>query len=205
MDSFAERIQDEKWYYFVGRGASSQAFPRRAWEREKGGTSGILFGEGSRFHEPKRFRVPASENQSCGEAKGNKVPGIDIDILKPSELPPAPPLFSISRHGIIRVNEANCRQAGIEPGKAENTIRELNLNCERLIDARMEVLEKLKNTYENEMKRLGETASDEEIRDLQMSLAEQFLFEKQEYLGEFFTTIRSYFGVAAEKVLAKFR
>jgi hypothetical protein len=40
---------------------------------------------------------------------------------------------------------------------------------------------------------------------LEKSLAEQFLFEKQEYLGEFFTTIRSYFGVAAEKVLAKFR
>ncbi|OAD19164.1 hypothetical protein THIOM_005217 [Candidatus Thiomargarita nelsonii] len=167
----------------------------------KGGTAKNLFGENTRFPVPKRFREPTKKNRSCGEPKGNQVPGLDIDILKPSELPPTPPLFSVSRNGAISVNEENCHQAEIDPVKAENTIRELNLNCERLKDARMEVLEKLKNTLENEMIELGETASDEEIMALQVRLAKQFLFEKQEYLGEFFTTIRSYFGLAAEKVL----
>lgn len=54
------------------------------------------------------------------------------------------------------------------------------------------------------MTRLGETVYDEEIRALQVRLAEQFFFEKPGQLGEFFTTIRSYFGIAAEKVLGNF-
>lgn len=163
----------------------------------------MLFGKGSKFHAQKRFLEPENENHSCGEVKGNKIPGVDIDILKPSKLPSALPLFSISRHGTISVNEANCHQAGIDPIKAENTIKELNLNCVRLKEARMEVFEKIRNTFENEMVKLGETASDEEIIDLQIRLAEQFLFENNAQLGEFFTTIRSYFGTAAEIVLAK--
>ncbi len=170
----------------------------------KGGTSKIIFGKGSKFYAPKRFLEPETENHSCGDPKGNKVPGVDIDILKPSELPSSLPLFSSSRNGTLSVNQANCHQTGIDPVKAEKTIKELNLNCARLKDARLEVIEKIKNTFENEMIELGETTSDEEIMALQVRLAEQFLFEKENKLGEFFTTIRSYFGTAAEIVLAKF-
>lgn len=106
----------------------------------KGGTAKNLFGENTRFPVRKRFRKSTKKNRSCGEYKGNQIPGVDIDILKPSELPATPPLFSISRNGAIRVNDNNCRIAEIDPVKVENTIRELNLNCDRLNDARMEIL-----------------------------------------------------------------
>jgi uncharacterized protein (TIGR02646 family) len=168
----------------------------------KGGTSKIIFGTGSKFYTSKRFLEPEKENHSCGDPKANKIPGVDIELLKPSELPLIS-LFSISRDGKINIYEHNCHQSGINSVQVENTIQELNLNCARLKDARMEVFEKIKDTFENEMVALGETATDAEIKDLQLRLAEQFLFEKNNLLGEFFTTIRSYFGLAAETILEK--
>jgi uncharacterized protein (TIGR02646 family) len=115
----------------------------------KGDTQTNLFGTKTRQPDPTRCLPPIKKNRSCGEAKDDNV--MDDEILKPSDLPISPSLFSITRkppggivnkvkEGALKVNENACLQAGIDPKKVETTIDTFNLNCDRLCLARKTVL-----------------------------------------------------------------
>ncbi|EDN71204.1 conserved hypothetical protein [Beggiatoa sp. PS] len=100
----------------------------------KGGTQTNLFGTKTRHPDLNRCLPPIKKNRSCGEAKDDNV--MDDEILKPSELPISPSLFSITRkpsvgivnknkdkEGALKVNENTCLQAGIDPKKSANNNR----------------------------------------------------------------------------------
>jgi len=181
----------------------------------KGGTQTNLFGRKSRYPEPTRCLSPIKKNRSCGEAKDDNV--MDDEIIKPSDLPISPPLFSITRRppsgvvkpsdklGALKVNKNACLQAGIDPNKVEATIETFNLNCDRLCLARKTVLEKLEEDFELELANLGENPSDQQLKSLLDKMAKYNLAVNRDgTLPAFFTTIRVFFLPQAESVLAQY-
>jgi len=179
----------------------------------KGGTQTNLFGSKTCHPDQRRYLPPIKKNRSCGEAKDDEV--MDDEVIKPSELPISPALFSITRKppngitnklkvGAIKVNEKACRQTGIDPKKVAATIDAFNLNCERLCLARKTVLEKLEEDFELELANLGENPSDKEIKSVLEKMAEYTLVVNQDgTIPAFFTTIRVFFFPIAESMLAQ--
>ncbi|HEW99022.1 MAG TPA: TIGR02646 family protein [Beggiatoa sp.] len=177
----------------------------------KGGTQ--TNGAKTRHPDQSRCLPPIKKNRSCGEAKDDNV--MDEDILKPSDLPISPALFSITqkpqggivnkvKEGALKVNENACLQAGIDPKKVEATIDTFNLNCDRLCLARKTVLEKLEEDFELELADLGENPSDNQIKSVLEKMAKYNLAVNQDgTLPAFFSTIRIYFLPYAESVLAQ--
>jgi len=179
----------------------------------KGGTQKNLFGAETRHPDQTRCLPPIKKNRSCGEAKDDNV--MDDDIIKPSELPISPSLFSITRkpqegmvkkvkEGALKVNKNACLQAGIDPKKVETTIDAFNLNCDRLCLARKTVLEKIEEDFELELVNLGKNPSDKKIKLVLKKMAEYNLAVNQDgTLPAFFSTIRLFFLPLAESVLAQ--
>ncbi|HIE00795.1 MAG TPA: hypothetical protein EYP59_10995 [Thiotrichaceae bacterium] len=65
------------------------------------------------------------------------------------------------------------------------------------------MINKLKQASEKALHRLGDNASDEQIKQSQIELAKQFLFDKEGKPAEFFTTIRAFFKLIAEDILSQ--
>jgi uncharacterized protein (TIGR02646 family) len=167
----------------------------------KGGTETNLFGEKARedYKDTARCLPPIKKNLSCGSTKKDKI--LDDEILKPSELPISPALFSVSIfNGAISVDEKACDQVGIDPEKAKVTIKELNLNCRRLCEVRI-----LKNLDADYRKRRANLSPPHftEIDALLNQMAAQYLALKADgNRPAFFTTLRAFFGSRADKFLS---
>jgi len=165
----------------------------------KGGSETNLFGEKARegYKDTARCLPPIKKNLSCGSTKKDKI--LDEQILKPSELPISPPLFSVSiLNGAISVDEKACHQAEIDPEKAKATIKELNLNCRRLCQVRKRILKKLDANYRKLRANLENTTFTQ-IDTLLNQMTAQYLAVKADgSLPAFFTTIRAFFGSRAE-------
>lgn len=80
------------------------------------------------------FSSDPEAGHTCGQAKGQLHP--DGQILDPRSLPKRPVLFSVSRDGVLSVNQVACAQARIAPALAESTVSRLRLNDKRLTFAR---------------------------------------------------------------------
>ena len=61
----------------------------------------------------------------------------------------------------------------------------------------------IKEASEKALYSLGDKASDEQIKQSQIALAKQFLFDKEGKPAEFFTTIRAFFKQIAEEILSQ--
>ncbi len=172
-----------------------------------GGESKNRFGVGSKFKDEGHYLEPAKDNYSCGKAKEAEV--LDTKILKPSELPASPPLFTFSTmDGSINVNQANCKVAEIESQKVQNTIDKLNLDCRRLRNQRKKLLQSLEKEVRELGKEVlskpGEELSDEELEWLKAELVKEFFqMEKDGSIPEFFSTVRDFFGNHAETILSQ--
>jgi uncharacterized protein (TIGR02646 family) len=170
----------------------------------KGGSEVNIFGDKARegYRDTARCLPPIKKNLSCGGTKIDKI--LDNQILKPSNLPMSPPLFSVSIfNGAISVDENACHQTGINPEKAKSTIKELNLNCKRLCEVRKRILKKLDANYRQQRATLDASAIFAQIDTLLNQMVTQFLAVKPDgSLPAFFTTIRVFFGAKAEAFLA---
>lgn len=168
----------------------------------KGGSETNRFGEKARegYKDTARCLPPIKKNLSCGGTKENKI--LDEQILKPSELPISPPLFSVSIfNGEISVDENVCHQAGIDPEKAKTTIKELNLNCKRLSQVRKRILKKLDADYRKRRASLGNATFTQIDALLNQMTAQSLAVKPDGSLPAFFTTIRAFFGSRAEAFL----
>lgn len=169
----------------------------------KGGSETNRFGEKARegYKDTARCLSPIKKNLSCGSIKEDKI--LDEQILKPSELPISPPLFSVSIiNGAISVDENACHQAGIDPEKAKATIKELNLNCRRLCEVRKRILKKLDADYRKLRASLGNATFTQIDALLNKMIAQSLAVKQDGSLPAFFTTICAFFGSRAEAFLA---
>lgn len=131
---------------------------------------------------------PLAANLSCDQPKGSK--NLDGVIVHPRDIPISPSVFTVGMTGEIKPDPTHCEQAGVPFQKIKATIDELNLNCNRLKDARRKVWDLLL-----ESERRGETTED---------LMNYFLLPgSNRRLFGFFTTIRSYFSPEADTFLAR--
>lgn len=133
---------------------------------------------------------PIRRNRSCGQAKGDSN---DPDFLDPREVPALPSLTRVAESGAISADETACATAGFAIRRVERTIEVLGLKVERLRDARIAVWESLDETWASHR---GDTA-------VMVEAARLELLPSGGGIPRFFTTLRSYFGDAAETVLAE--
>lgn len=148
----------------------------------KGGTK--AGGNGERRTDPVRL------NRSCGEAKGAIS---DPDFLDPRTVPALPSITRVEPSGLIVADPEACAEAGFEVVPVERTIRILGLNVGRLQGARLERWNSLDAVW----------ASDRENMECMAKAARSELLMRDGGIPPYFTTVRSYFGSAAEEVLSE--
>lgn len=138
---------------------------------------------------------PSHNERSCDVLKGSKE--IAGRILNPLLLPARARVFRYNMEdGYMSVDKKTC-PAELRR-KAENTIRELNLNAARLKRMRLEVIRTL---FDAEVRYVSEGMQPEEACEL---LAEQWLTPDEEgNCLPFFSVMRYYLGESAEAVLAR--
>ncbi|HIU64425.1 MAG TPA: TIGR02646 family protein [Candidatus Avacidaminococcus intestinavium] len=132
-------------------------------------------------------------DRSCDVPKGGR--NLAAMILNPLKIPADKPIFRYVEHnGKMLVNKKSCPKQLLV--KAENTIRELNLNAPRLRRMRMVVINVLQEEIESGLK-IG--LSFEEC--LERLAAGLLAPDEQGVYRSFFSVIRWYLGPFAERFL----
>ena len=150
--------------------------------------------KGGTWSEQQQISAEEKEEKvvSCGQAKGNLV---DPEFLDPRNLPALPALMQVRYdNGEIRADEKACLDASIDVGRVKRTIDILGLNVKRLQTSRKTHWRALSNNYD----RYGDSP-EHMLEAARMEL----LPGEDNRLPQFFSTSRSYFGWAAERVLAE--
>jgi uncharacterized protein (TIGR02646 family) len=160
------------------------------WLACKGGTQSWL--QNSHHYLP-----PLPANRSCDENKEDKI--VDGTVLSPQDILAFPRLFSYQQFSggiFICVDENECISAGIDAEKAKQTIKEFNLNCTRLVLARLALYKQL----EFAIKILRDSKYNAQLGF--EALARKHLSKNTNgHWPEFFTLIRWRFGKTAESHL----
>lgn len=148
-----------------------------------GGSQRNVVDAGNRFTSP---------DHSCDVPKGDN--NWDELILNPLNLPADPVLFNFSRStGEISVNRDNCRQAGVDEAKAQNTIDNLRLNSNRLRRLRNAELTRVNELFR---RLVSQGKTDSEARDI---LARAIMRKNlKNCWPRFFSALRCYLGESAE-------
>ena len=135
-------------------------------------------------------------DHSCDVSKGSDI--LDDLILNPLNIPPTPALFRFARaNGEISVNKAACQSANVPLAKAQATIDYLRLDANRLRRLRKAVLNRLNHQLTNRIAN-GQIAAQARQEITQAILRK----DNNGHWPAFFSSIRSYFGQAAEAQLA---
>ena len=136
-----------------------------------------------------RYKEPVNHNRSCGEKKEDCV---DPEFIDPRELPALPSLMRVDYTGRVKADEKACEDASINVSKVNKTIDILGLNVKRLRRAREKHWQALTDQdYLGDPQKMENAARGELLPD------------QDNKLPQFFSTSRSYFGPAAEKILAE--
>lgn len=152
----------------------------------KGGTNSV-YGS-TPVRDETRHREPVRHHQSCGQKKGDQV---DADLVDPRTLPALPSLTRVLVNGTIEADAVACESVGECADRVQRTIEILGLNVRRLRDARERHWRTLNDAWKDHVDDpgvMGEAARGE-------------LLPKNGRLPRFFTTNRSYFGSASERIL----
>lgn len=139
---------------------------------------------------PDELRRNRGSNESCGQAKGDQWWG---GFLDPRELPPAPPILKVREDGFIQPDDDACSAAGFAAADARRSIETLNLNANRLRHARRRQWDDLVDVSADVP---NETTMTTWVRTVLTP-------DERGRLAPFFTTSRSYFGSAGERILAR--
>lgn len=132
----------------------------------------------------------AGNGESCGQAKA----GVWwASFLDPRHLPASPCLLKVRADGQIEAHERACGDAGFSPEDAGRSIKTLNLNARRLVRARRSQWSDLVDL----------TANVTDQTDMVDWIRTVLTPDERGRLQPFFTTSRSYFGPAGERVLAR--
>ncbi|MGR4975090.1 retron system putative HNH endonuclease [Pseudomonas sp. LARHCG127] len=184
---------------------SDRATPHN-WALDWNNMIAVCMGGSQRHHAVPYAKEPLPENLSCDAHKDKMIQSRWLEercegwIINPLALPAFPRLFFLKKStGELLADEACCAEVSVEGNKhpttqalVEHTISMLNLNCDRLCEARKRILWHI----ERNKKQLRDAAkTPQQGMD---ELAHRFL--RQRWPG-FFTTIRFCLGAAAEQYL----
>ena len=151
-------------------------------------------GSQAKVVDPKRRYSKLRSDRTCDVPKSDKP--ISGEILNPLKIPKRQRLFCYAENsGKMLVDEKTCPANLLT--KAENTIRELNLNAPRLMRMRKAVIDKL------DEKVLEEQAAGRNFEEILRELAQMFLIPYDNRSLPFFSVMRWYFGKYAEELIAE--
>ncbi len=143
------------------------------------------------------------DNMSCGQKKGEVDPdGIALAErpYRPTELPMAPPIFSVELDGSLDVN-AEAVIAGLSPARIKATIAYLGLNCERLKISRA----KVRNYLDERLADYAALETDPDpitaMRAAMKRLASELSPAPGTELEAFISVLRDFFGPAFQSDL----
>ena len=137
-------------------------------------------------------------NYHCGSRKGNKI--LDDKILNPLLLPAFPNFFMEDTERGTEDKFFLSPNKSLSPtdyAKAQNTLQELNLNCDLLAKFRRSTIKR----WIDEVTKL--TQAGQSVDDAIEQVMEMAFDSTKSTWPSFFSSIRSFFGVAAEKRLRK--
>lgn len=142
----------------------------------------------------KRRYSKLSSDRSCDVPKSDKT--ITTGILDPLKIPKRTRLFCYAENsGKMMVDEKTCPPSLIE--RADNTIKELNLNAPRLMRMRKAVIDKLDERL------VEEQALGRSLDEILNEMAQMFLIPYENKSLPFFSVMRWYLGKYAEKLIAE--
>jgi uncharacterized protein (TIGR02646 family) len=177
----------------------SDSKPERNWALEwenlwlacKGGTYRYSGSDGA-------YMDPLSENRSCDEVKDDLV--VDDIVYSPAQIHANPRVFKFrqSKDALeIVLDDDEIEASGLCREKLQATVDTFNLNCRRLLAARIRVFKPI----ENAVKIIRCQGQKEKQLELFKSLARRHLEKSDGKFPEFFTMIRWRFGSVAEDYL----
>lgn len=175
------------------------------WQLDWNNIIGVCIG-GEKQDKEHKNDYPLPENLSCDSHKNHLVNkgrlslDVEAQLLNPLQIPATPCLFSLDmRTGKLYPNEEACQQLDKSISnsvplteKVAETIKVLNLNCDRLNQKRLKI--------RNEYNRLIKKAIKEDDKQVFEKIAEQW-FRNQ--WPAFFTTRRLLLGNHAEAYLQR--
>ena len=139
---------------------------------------------------PKNTLYPTPKNLSCDAFKAHKKIHY-TEFLNPLDIQAFPSFFKFEkRSGKLQVDEDKCIEANIDSNLVEDTIINLNLNCDRLMTDRYEIFK----SYNEEIKK----ARISNNKNIKTELAYKWFSQKY---PSFFTTRRILLGKYAEDYL----
>ena len=153
----------------------------------QGGTSY----NGSVRGDQERRRSPVGDNVSCGQSK-DKTTG----MVDPRCIPSVRSLMRVLPDGRVVSDKANCASANVSSQWVEQSIGVLGLNVERLRVARERRWNALQDVW-------GAYFTQEGRELLAAAARMELLPNTVGQLSKFFSTTRSYFGMAGEQVLRR--
>ena len=131
---------------------------------------------------------------SCGAKKLSAIP--DPQTLNPLLLPAFPRLRRVANaDGELQPDDTECAKAGVAPGDVTHTVLFLGLNCYRLCRNRLAVLQELEQDLDDRF------AANPDSKTVEKEMATEMFGDGASDWPAFFTTYRSFFGVAAEEHL----
>ena len=155
------------------------------------------------YHQPP-FRIGVNTpeaNLSCGQKKENFDPeGCHPKPYRPSELPIDAILVSYSIDGTVS-SSMNAAESGYDPLRIEATISYLGLNCERLVQARKEIMAYLDSRFFEHYQAAEPADEDEKTSYALAEVAKEMAWWDEEPLPRFVTMLRSYVGIANDNYL----
>lgn len=162
---------------------------------------------GTNPHSPdvrRKALKPSRRSMSCGQFKDRGRTGC-VPAPKPTKIPRKPRLVEVDDSGTIYAAVAACETSKWPAEQLTKTLNDcLNLNCERLRQARATVWTKLNEQLLSELARLGAPSDDDAFEEALRSLATDYLLpDDNGLLAPFFTTHRSFFGEIGELVLSE--
>jgi len=136
------------------------------------------------------------QNLSCGAKKADKI--LDDIIVNPASLSAIPSVFLVSSTGEIKIDSDNCKITKTDEKWVIATINELNLNCQRLRNARAIVWQQLEDYFQQ-----GAETGQTDQETLRQIASIYLLPDDDGKLPAFFTTIRVFCGAIGEELLAE--
>lgn len=159
---------------------------------------------GSSAHHKPPFRLGVKDpksNLSCGQKKDDIDPSsLNPAPYRPSDIPIDPVIFTYGIDGVISPSP-EAYTYGFDPDRLQVTIDFLGLNCDRLVQARLVVLNDLDDRFMFHYDSATSPVDDDRIAYALAEVAKEYTWWDGEPLTRFITVLRAYVGSANDNHL----
>ncbi|RYE41428.1 MAG: TIGR02646 family protein [Hyphomicrobiales bacterium] len=147
-----------------------------------------------RYHKEPSRQYKDAENISCGQMKGD-----DELACDPRNLPLHEPLITVGIDGRLKIDAERCQRAGVSQADVQNSIKLLNLDCERLRKTREDIGNGIRTWFTTLLSTLtsSQLTAAQQRTAVELLIAARLQPDAQGNLLRFWSAERSALGEAA--------